>query len=244
MNMQARPSFTGYGAYELKMTYQRNMFLGTLLVAAMVALAISGVSLYQYLTYEEVTVINVPPLTDGGGVIFIENVPPIGIRPPSSDAISAVRPDIGIPTPVADDALIDDSFMAPSREDRRAIVDSKFSNVPYVPESSIVIAGEDVDEWPGINDFVPVEIEPKLIFEAVPEFPRMAKLVGIGGTVWVKALVDTNGDVRDVVIIKSSNDVFNGSAHDAAMKFKFSPAIQNGFPVPIWVSFPIEYEIR
>jgi protein TonB len=84
-----------------------------------------------------------------------------------------------------------------------------------------------------------------MIHEENPDYPRLAKQAGITGTVWIKALVDEQGDVLKAIVAKSSGTVsLDESAIDAAYKNKFKPGIQNGRPVKVWVTYPVEYTLE
>ena len=61
-----------------------------------------------------------------------------------------------------------------------------------------------------------------------------------------KALVDIDGSVRDAMIFVSSNSKagFDDEALRAAYKCKYKPAIHDGRPVPIWVSYKVEFVLE
>ena len=70
----------------------------------------------------------------------------------------------------------------------------------------------------------------------------MARQAQLEGTVRIRVLVKKDGSVGDAIIQISSGIT---SLDDAALKAvygcKFKPAIQNGRPVKVWVSFPYEF---
>ena len=104
----------------------------------------------------------------------------------------------------------------------------------------------DIEDYiPSPDEFVAVEVEPEFIHKETPEFPRLAKQAGITGTVVVKMLVDETGNVLKVILAKSSGtQALDDAALGAAEKCKFSPAIQNGRPVKVWVTFPYEFVLK
>jgi TonB family protein len=112
------------------------------------------------------------------------------------------------------------------------------SDSPLKPKTN------DIDFFPEPDEFVPVEVPPEMIYEEIPEYPRLAKDLGWEGTVWVKALVDILGDVRNAMVFKSSGyNLLDQAAVEAAYKCKFKPAIQNGRPVSVWVTYSVEFAI-
>ncbi len=98
---------------------------------------------------------------------------------------------------------------------------------------------------PSPDEFIPVEITAEMIYEHPPEYPRLAQTAGVKAVVWVKALVDKNGNVRNAMVLKSSGSKagFDEAALKAAYKCKFTPAIQNGRPVAVWVGYQVEFSM-
>ena len=74
-------------------------------------------------------------------------------------------------------------------------------------------------------------------------YPEEARKDGIEGTVWVKILIDEKGNPQKAVILKSDAEVLNQATIDAAMKWKFKPAVLKGKPVEAWVSIPFKFKM-
>lgn len=98
-------------------------------------------------------------------------------------------------------------------------------------------------EEPEINESITVEKYPELIESSKPEYPELAKKAGIEGKVFVKVLVDKEGNPKKAVVIKSENEIFNQSAVNAAMKSKFTPAINKGEKIAVWIVLPFKYAL-
>ena len=98
-------------------------------------------------------------------------------------------------------------------------------------------------EYPAPDSFVACEMMPEMIYEHLPDYPHLAQTVGWEAEVWIKALVDKNGNVCDAMVLKSSGSKagFDDEALKAAYKCKYKPGIQNGRPVPVWVSYKVEF---
>ena len=94
-------------------------------------------------------------------------------------------------------------------------------------------------------DFVQVEKQPQPIAgnAPAPVYPAESRLNIIEGTVWIKIWVDKEGNARQAAVIKSDAEIFNQPGIDAAMKWKFTPAILNGKPVDVWVSIPFKFKL-
>lgn len=103
------------------------------------------------------------------------------------------------------------------------------------------------ESTPATGSFVPVEVTPEFIFKAKPVYPPAALKAKIEAKVYVRILVDKEGDVRDAIVAKGTGAPewgFEESALDAARRCKFTPAIQQGKPVAIWVTFPFEFKLK
>lgn len=97
-------------------------------------------------------------------------------------------------------------------------------------------------ERPDDTVFIPVDVQPEMIYEEAPIYPKSAKGAGVSGTVWVKALVGTSGKVHEVKVARTSGSpALDSSAVQAAYRNRFNPAARDGKPVAIWVTYKVEY---
>lgn len=80
----------------------------------------------------------------------------------------------------------------------------------------------------GINDgeYLP-------IVRVAPAYPLRAQQRGLEGHVIVEFTVTRTGSVRDVVVIESSNPVFERPAIEAALKFRYRPRVIDGEPIEV-----------
>ncbi len=100
-----------------------------------------------------------------------------------------------------------------------------------------------VDDFGG-EEFVVSQDKPKLVSYARPDYPEMARLSQLEGTVIVKVLVGPDGLVRDAVVIQSVHPLLNGAAIDAARRCKFEPGKQRGVPVKAWMAIPYNFYLN
>jgi len=243
----ARPfngMYGGYGAYELKAKYQRNMFAGTLFTVLLVGVVVLAAFIYQQLTKVEAVAMQptiIKTVADLGPPPAISKPKPrVEITTPNKAA-----PKVGIPKPVADDEVIDQDVVIASRDEIADIVAPPVNAVTDEGAGEIIVDIADDEFMPDINEFVPVETPAEMIYEEPPNYPRLARQAGMEAVVWIKALVDKNGNVREAVVYKSSGSKagFDEAAVEAAYKCKYKPAIQNGRPVAIWVAYSVEFTL-
>ncbi len=93
-------------------------------------------------------------------------------------------------------------------------------------------------------DFVPVDKEPQIIKEAKPSYPEVAQKAGIEGRVIVKIWVNKEGEPRQAVVVKSDAEIFNRPVVEAAMKYRFTPAMLDNKPVGVWVVVPFTFKLK
>jgi len=160
--------------------------------------------------------------------------PQVSIKPPK-----AAKPKVN--TKEVAEQIETADLTEPKAKDKSGLIAAE--NTKATEETAIKV---DENEYlPKPDEFVPVEIPAEMIHEEPPEYPRLAKQAGIEAIVWIKVLVDKNGNVRDAMVLKSSGSKagFDEAALEAAYKSKFKPGIQNGQPVAIWLSYKVEFRL-
>ena len=100
----------------------------------------------------------------------------------------------------------------------------------------------------GPPDDVPVfefvENPPVPIRQVVPGYPEIARRAGLEGTVYLSLLVDRDGTVKQVRLVRSDYEVFTASAVEAAWKWIFRPGETGGGTVAAWVSVPFRFKLN
>lgn len=238
-----------YGAFELKRSYQKNLGMG-IVFSGLFFLAVMGlVMLYTFLTtrpVEAVRVVRIRSVADLGAPPSISQTqaPQLAVAQPK---VGAVAPQVGIPKAVPDEQAPEEVTIATQAE-LGLISDLKVTDVLGAGEGGDSIAIEIPEEeyLPAPDEFVPREEEPAPIKFIQPDYPELARKAQIEGTVWVKALVDKNGRVRDAMIAKASgtNAGFEELAQEAAYKNIYKPAISNGQPIAVWVVYKVEFTLK
>jgi protein TonB len=78
----------------------------------------------------------------------------------------------------------------------------------------------------GLSDRAPLPL-----VRVEPQYPPQAARQGLEGWVQVQFTISTAGSIRDAVVVKSSNSVFERAAITAVNKWKYQPQMQEGKPV-------------
>jgi len=239
-------AFGSYGAIELKRCYQKHLGLAVIIAGALHLVVIGGFLLYSNITAK---------VPEAAGVVRIKTIaelaapPSVSQTPPPQVAVAApgiAPPSIGLPEAGPDEEAPEEVTIA-TQEELGKIADlSATSIIGEGGGDSIAIEIPLEDYLPPPDEFVPYDELPMALNEVKPEYPPLAKQAGIEGTVWIKALVDKKGNVRDVIIYKKSGSSagFEEVAKEAAYKIKYKPAISNNQPVAVWVVYKVAFKLK
>jgi len=99
--------------------------------------------------------------------------------------------------------------------------------------------------------FTPFTVAPSIrnrseVVRAIEQaYPPLLRDAGIGGRVLVYFFIDAEGNVGSVRIDKTSGHAaLDAAALTVAEVYRFRPAENRGVDVPVWVSFPITFQVR
>jgi protein TonB len=109
---------------------------------------------------------------------------------------------------------------------------------------------------------IPVEIEPVIVAKEMPVFPggnqalldyiaknikypEEAIINNIQGKVTLKFVVNTDGSVDRIEILRGVDPLLDQEAIRVVGTLpKFKPGKQNGIPVPVWFMVPVNFQLR
>lgn len=78
-----------------------------------------------------------------------------------------------------------------------------------------------------------------------PEYPKMARRRGYEGTVVLEVLVNRDGKVKDLRMLKSSGyDILDSAAEESVREWVFEPGSVGGRKVDMWVRVPVRFELK
>ena len=221
-----------YGAFELKRSYQRNLAKALLIAAGLHAAVIGGLLLYNYIKSLSERDKNIIVIRDIKSLPppSLQNKPPtLKVEPPK------VRPPaVGIPKAIPDEEVVEEITIASQKE---------------LAELSAPVEGMGDDvlidiPTPDYGEFVEIDEDAAPIKQDKPIYPPIAFANKIEGMVVIAVLLDTDGDVLDVKVLKSSNEIFNEEAVAGAKKWVFKPCIQNKKPIRCWFQTPVRFKLE
>ncbi|MCS6966201.1 MAG: TonB family protein [Candidatus Kapabacteria bacterium] len=237
--------------HELLRWIRRNTFLGFGVALGTLFLLLLFYFVLHILLPAETQVVRTAPVVK----IRLSELPPPPslsqeLAPPPTQTTAVEQPTVrvGVPIPVPDVlvppevqsfATLEELKRSPSE----AGGGTGSGNVQVIPEDTRV----EVPPEPDPYEFVAVEREPSLDMNELRrrlEYPELARRAGIQGKVYVRVLVGTDGKPKRYLVEHSDNELLTDAAVKAVMSMTFTPAIQNGQPITVWVSIPIDFRLR
>ena len=227
-----------YGYQELRVIHQRYMMLAMLAALLIQFAVVGGYHLAEWLKpadlpsqiikYRVGTLLPPPPIHEQ-----LQNV---------GTPVLPSKLSVGLPVPVPDGTANADTNFA----DQRTLANranQQWKEIGQVPVQIDPTIDPPADPEPLPEVYTYVERLPEPVMTSIPEYPDLAKRIGLDGSVTINVLVDKDGKVKKALFMKSTDDVFIQPALEAAKKWVFTPAIMNGKPVLVWVAIPFRFRL-
>lgn len=84
---------------------------------------------------------------------------------------------------------------------------------------------------------------PKKIKHVAPKYPDNAREAGLSGLVLLECTIDVSGRVSDVKVLKGFRSLA-AAASDAVRKWRYTPIVLDGRPVPYIVTVTVNYRLQ
>ncbi|MBN2379763.1 energy transducer TonB [candidate division WOR-3 bacterium] len=95
-----------------------------------------------------------------------------------------------------------------------------------------------------IVDYDEADVKPIVLKKDTPEYPRDAQENGWSGTVFINALVGTDGLVEEARVRESSGyESLDNAALESALLWQFVPGEHRGRPAWVWVKITFTFEL-
>lgn len=82
----------------------------------------------------------------------------------------------------------------------------------------------------------------KLILQPKPEYPPLAKMARIQGTVRLEAIISRDGTIQDLKVI-SGHPLLVKSALEAVQRWRYQPTLLNGEPVEVITEIEVNFTL-
>ena len=252
---------SGYGAPELKKTYQRFFSRGLVFAVILHLVVVGAFILVNYvnqlkadeLKKNQERIINVTELEAPPNANDEEPPPPKPLEvPPVAPPkdLSALTPE-----PVAKEKAQEQTIKTQQElEQIKSPVGSDSGKISYTGKVNVeekkveekIEKKEKVVEKSVYQSFE-VEKVPECVnlsqVRSSMQYPSIAREAGIEGRVTVKVLVGPDGNVIQVGSV-SGPDAFHDEVTDKAKQLQFTPGLQNGKPVKVWVTVPFNFKLK
>lgn len=116
------------------------------------------------------------------------------------------------------------------------------------PPSPAAATSGAVADSSGVYDVAQVAVKPRLanntaVARALEQnYGGVQRDAGIEGTVHLRMIVERDGRTSSIVVVRSSDALFNASAINVARAMRFHPAQVNGTPVRVSIELPITFK--
>jgi periplasmic protein TonB len=116
------------------------------------------------------------------------------------------------------------------------------------PRAAIVVLGLATLSFGTGADAVPLASQPQdssvsrpvVITRGQPIYPAGVDPATVNGEVHLDAIVESDGSVKDAVVVKSIPQL-DSAAVDAARRYRFRPAYKDGAPIPVIVRLEVAF---
>lgn len=238
-----------YGSMELKGIVGPNLMKGLAISAFVHFMVVVAPYVVRLLMPEE----EIPP--PNVVVVDISQLTKLKSMQESNSAVKIAQTQMALPKaaiPIAveeDEILVDTPLIASQAE----IIGSSAAGTGddiVLGSNDIIEIKEEKGEGDGIPDaseFQPFEVAPQPLpdFYKQPSYPAIAQKAGVKGLVVVQIYVDKRGEVKrhNIISAKPDNLGFQQEVEKVIYSWKFTPAIQNGSPVGVWVQIPVNFTL-
>ncbi len=231
------------GTMELRDSYQKNLGGGLLTAGLFHTMIVAALMVNTSVERINVGTISCGPRT-GETILSIKNYI---LQPANPPKFAVNKNGIGIPVPIPDPEIGPEGTI-PEEEQS---ISTNGNGKGFTDEREIGTGTSEggsvygnTEETPP-KDFTPgVEKFPIAISNPAPAYPDIARRSGVEGTVFIKMWVTKDGTVRTAEVVKSTSELFDQAAIEAAKLWKFTPALMNGRPVSVFVTVPFRFRLR
>ena len=118
------------------------------------------------------------------------------------------------------------------------------SIIPWQANSLVARYAESTDEVFDVVERNPVLVGGLIGLQSRVEYPRAAREAGIEGRVFVQFVVNETGAVVDPIVTRSPSELLSEAALRAVRESRFVPGSQDGRPVKVRFSLPINFVLN
>jgi len=118
------------------------------------------------------------------------------------------------------------------------------TNNTVVPHNQPTLTTKTTETLPTPVPFFQLTNPPRFLHRETPIYPQAMHADGISGVVKLEALIDKEGNVRQITILESAGKYFDEAAKNALMLSRFYPAEVDNTAVAVLLRLPVKFELR
>ena len=88
-----------------------------------------------------------------------------------------------------------------------------------------------------------VTVRARVLSKPEPTYSDVARKAGVAGTVVMRCVFASDGEVRSFVIVRALSYGLTAKAVEAARGIKFTPATRDGKPVSMWMQLQYNFSL-
>jgi len=244
------PAPRTYGAVELKEWIKKHTARAFIITISLLLFLLLITWLILYYQSIAVSFKKAPVKT----TISLSNLPPPPAAesapppPPPNMVVTGPAVVAGNPVPVPESIVAPEEFAAVDQMNVATSIPGDGSNIvvetPQITETVVV----QKEAEPDPDEFISVEKEPQFDYADLQrklKYPELAKRSNLESEFIAKVLVGKDGRAKRVLFDPPDvNKNFLDEASRVCMATVFTPAIQNGSPVEVWVQIPIKFKLH
>ncbi|WP_028325681.1 energy transducer TonB [Desulfatirhabdium butyrativorans] len=85
---------------------------------------------------------------------------------------------------------------------------------------------------------------PQFVHRSLPQYPRIARRMGVEGTVILRLAIDASGNLTSAEVVQSAGHGFDEEALRAVRQSRFAPAVRQGRPIPCLALLQIRFQLN
>lgn len=128
-------------------------------------------------------------------------------------------------------------LVVPAKEDDPEAVET-------IPELDELWHRPPPPQIPPPDSFIIHDKWPEPIKRTNLQYPKLAILTQLEGTVFVAAYIDTTGKVLRAHVAQSAHEILDTAALQAIKQWHFSPAMNRDKPVAVWITIPVTFRLK
>lgn len=112
------------------------------------------------------------------------------------------------------------------------------------PASPTPAATPDEEDFSEAVTLDKADVMPKALHRVAPQYPAALRAAGVSGEVTIEFIIDRQGDVRNVRVVRSSHVEFEAPAVAAISQWRFTPGSRKGRVVATRASQHLEFNVN